>query len=120
MGLTILLVAIGVFVAYRRYVQDDVPQTAPVGSFATRAARRDLFQDDVNEAVLMRPGQQLTHGLVVTDDKGVDGAVGGIATLIGTSSARLRRVQTGFVRSYALTMLGGVVAVVAALAVVVR
>ena len=120
MGLTILLVAVGVFVAYRRYVQDDVPQTAPVGSFATRAARRDLFQDDVNEAVLMRPGQQLTHGLVVTDDKGVDGAVGGIATLIGTSSARLRRVQTGFVRSYALTMLGGVVAVVAALAVVVR
>jgi NADH-quinone oxidoreductase subunit L len=38
--------------------------------------------------------------------------------MVGGGSARLRRMQTGFVRSYALTMLGGAVLVVAALLVV--
>ena len=104
--------------AWWRYLREAVPQTAPVGSLATRAARRDLFQDDVNEAVLMRPGQHLTRSLVFVDNKGVDGAVGGFAALIGGTSARLRRWQNGFVRSYALSMLAGVVVVLAALAVI--
>jgi NADH-quinone oxidoreductase subunit L len=115
--LTMLLVAAGVGLAYLRYVRSEVPVTAPVGSFATRAARRDLYQDELNEAVFMRPGQQLTHGLVQVDNHGVDGAVRGFAGLIGASSGRLRRLQTGLVRSYALTMLGGVVVVIGALAV---
>jgi NADH-quinone oxidoreductase subunit L len=117
MGLTLALVAAGVGLAYLRYVREAVPQTAPTGSLLTRAARRDLFQDDVNEALLMRPGQHLTRSLVFVDNRGVDGAVGGFAALIGGTSARLRRWQNGFVRSYALSMLAGVVAVLAALAV---
>jgi NADH-quinone oxidoreductase subunit L len=39
----------------------------------------------------------------------VDGAVNGIARLIGGSSQELRRVQTGYVRNYALAVLFGVV-----------
>ena len=52
----------------------------------------------------MRPGQQLTNGLVRFESSGIDGAVNGTATAIGRMSSRLRRVQNGFVRSYALTM----------------
>jgi NADH-quinone oxidoreductase subunit L len=115
---TLLLVAVGIFIAWARYQREAVPTTAPVGSLATRAARRDLFQDDVNEALLMRPGQHLTRSLVFVDNRGVDGAVGGFAALIGGTSARLRRWQNGFVRSYALSMLAGVVAALAALAVI--
>ena len=115
--LTLVLVVAGVALAYLRYVREQVPLAVPVGSLATRAARRDLFQDDVNEALLMRPGQHLTRSLVYVDNRGVDGAVGGFAALIGGTSSRVRRLQTGFVRSYALTMLGGVVVVAAALAV---
>jgi NADH-quinone oxidoreductase subunit L len=103
-----LLVALGVFLAWRQYWQSDVPVTAPRGSVLTRAARRDLYQDDVNEAVLMRPGQYLTRSLVYVDNRGVDGAVGGVAAGIGGLAGRLRRWQTGFVRSYALSMLAGV------------
>ena len=44
--------------------------------------------------------------------------VNGTAALFGGSSGRLRRLQTGFVRSYALSMLGGTVLVAAALLVV--
>ena len=91
---------------------------APTGSLLTRAARRDLLQDDVNEALLMRPGQHLTRSLVFVDNRGVDGAVGGLAAFVGGTSARVRRWQNGFVRSYALSMLAGVVVVIAALAVI--
>jgi NADH-quinone oxidoreductase subunit L len=116
--LTLVLVAAGIALAWLRYLRESVPQVAPVGSLATRAARRDLFQDDVNEALLMRPGQHLTRSLVFVDNRGVDGAVGGFAALIGGTSARLRRWQNGFVRSYALSMLAGLVVILGALAVI--
>jgi NADH-quinone oxidoreductase subunit L len=114
---TLILVVIGMALAWQMYLREPVPVVAPVGSLLTRAARRDLLQDDVNEALLMRPGQHLTRSLVFADNKGVDGAVGGLAALIGGTSARVRRVQNGFVRSYALTMLAGIVVVLGALAV---
>jgi NADH-quinone oxidoreductase subunit L len=116
--ITLLLIAAGIALAWMRYLRDSVPLTAPTGSLLTRAARRDLLQDDVNEALLMRPGQHLTRSLVFVDNKGVDGAVGGFAALIGGTSSRLRRWQNGFVRSYAASMLGGVVIVLIALAVI--
>jgi NADH-quinone oxidoreductase subunit L len=110
-GLTLVLIAAGVFLAWRMYWQAQVPAVAPRGSLLTRAARRDLLQDDLNEAVFMRPGQYLTRSLVFVDNKGVDGAVGGLAALVGGLGGRLRRIQTGLVRSYAASMLAGVVIV---------
>jgi NADH-quinone oxidoreductase subunit L len=107
--LTLVLIAAGVALAWRMYWQETVPVTAPRGSLLTRAARRDLLQDDINEALLMRPGQYLTRSLVFVDNRGVDGAVGGLAALVGGLGGRLRRVQTGLVRSYAASMLAGVV-----------
>jgi NADH-quinone oxidoreductase subunit L len=119
MTMTLLVVAaVGLVLAWIPYAREEVPVVAPVGSLLTRAARRDLYQDDVNEALLMRPGLYLTRFLVFFDNKGVDGSVGGLAALIGGSSARLRRVQNGFVRSYALTMLAGVVVILGAVWVV--
>ena len=84
----------------------------------TTAARNNLYFDALNESVLMRPGQYLTRALVFFDTRGIDGAVHALAAGIGGGSGRLRRVQTGFVRSYALSMFGGAAAVVAALLVV--
>ncbi|MDF2144503.1 NADH-quinone oxidoreductase subunit L [Knoellia sp. p5-6-4] len=118
MGLTLLLVAGGILLAWMRYWRDEVPVVAPAGSLATQAARRDLYQDDVNEGVFMRPGIHLTRSLVFADNRGVDGAVGGLAALVGGTSSRLRRIQNGFARSYALTMLAGVVALFAAVWVI--
>ena len=112
--ITIVVVVLGAgaaVVAYRR-----VPVSAPAGvSPVTVAARQKLFADAFNEVVLMRPGQWLSRALVYFDNKGVDGAVTGLAAGLGGGSARARRAQTGFVRSYALSMLGGTVAVVAVL-----
>jgi NADH-quinone oxidoreductase subunit L len=116
--LTLLLVLAGAALAWLRYWREDVPAVAPRGSLATRAARRDLYQDDVNEGAFMRPGIHLTRSLVFFDRKGIDGAIGGLSALVGGSSGRLRRVQNGFVRSYALTMLLGVVVILGAVWVV--
>jgi len=110
-----LTVAVGVFVAWRTYGAQPVPATAPRGSALTRAARADLYGDALNEAVLMRPGQWTTRWLVWFDNRGVDGGVNGLAALIGGTSGRVRRLQTGYVRSYALAMLGGALLVVVSL-----
>ena len=118
MTLTLLLVAGGIALAWMRYWRDEVPQAQPTGSLVTRAARRDLYQDDVNEGVFMRPGLHLTRALVFADNRGVDGGVGGLAALVGGTSSRLRRLQNGFARSYALTMLAGVVAILGAMWVI--
>jgi len=113
-ALTLLLVLGGVGLAWVRYWRDEVARVVPVGSLATRAARNDLYQDEVNEALLMRPGISLTRALTFLDTRGVDGAAGGLAALIGGTSSRVRRLQNGFARSYALTMLAGVVVILGA------
>ena len=100
------------------YLRQRVPVVAPVGSPLTQAARRDLYQDATNEALLMRPGQYLTRLVVFIDNRGVDGAVNGLSAVIGGTSSRLRRLQTGFVRSYALSMFAGAAVLVGAMLVV--
>ena len=112
--MTLAVVAAGLVLAWLQYGRQPIPRTAPVASLATYAARRDLYGDAFNEAAFMRPGQYLTRSLVYLDNRGVDGLVNGLAALIGGSSGRLRRLQTGFVRTYALSMFGGAALVVVA------
>jgi len=109
---TLVLIAAGVALAWAMYGLRPVPRTAPAGRFPVTAARKDLYGDAINESLLMRPGQWLTRLSVYFDNRGVDGLVNTVAAVIGGTSGRLRRVQTGFVRSYALSMfLGGVLLV---------
>lgn len=113
-GLALAAVLLGVGMAYLKYVRQPIPAVAPTNVSAfTRAARRDLYQDSFNEAVLMRPGQYLTRALVFLDRVFVDGAVNGLGALFGGASVRVRRIQTGYVRTYALFILGGAAIVVA-------
>ncbi|MDH6118064.1 NADH-quinone oxidoreductase subunit L [Kitasatospora sp. GAS204A] len=113
MALSIACMLAGAGLAYVVYGRSPVPAVPPVGSALTRAARRDLLQDDFNHAVLVRPGSALTAALVFFDSKGLDGFVNGLAASIGGISGRLRRVQNGYVRSYALSMFGGTLVLVA-------
>ncbi|HEY3608614.1 MAG TPA: proton-conducting transporter membrane subunit, partial [Pseudonocardiaceae bacterium] len=116
---TLALAAIGVLVAFLVVGRRPVPVVRPEPvSWPVRAARADLYGNALNETLVARPGQWLTGGLVFTDRWGVDGLVNGIAALFGGTSGRLRRLQTGFVRSYALTMLGGAIILVGALLLV--
>ncbi|OEV03317.1 NADH-quinone oxidoreductase subunit L [Streptomyces oceani] len=111
---TVVALLIGVGTAWAQYGRRPVPVQAPRGSLLTRAARRDLLQDDFNHVVLVKPGEYLTRGLVYLDHKVVDGFVNGTAASFGGLSGRMRRVQNGFVRSYAVSMFGGAVLLLAA------
>ncbi|TMM39310.1 MAG: NADH-quinone oxidoreductase subunit L [Actinobacteria bacterium] len=113
--LLVVLVGAGVAVALFRTGTELVEQ--PAGPVVT-AARRNLYGDAVNEALFEKPGLYLTRALVYLDGKGIDGLVNGLAAAVGGGSGRLRRTQTGFVRTYALSMLGGALLVVAAMLVV--
>ncbi len=113
-GGTLLLVALGVGLAWARYWRADVPVTAPAGSWLTRAAARDFYQDDVNHGLLVVPGNALVEAATLADDSGVDQGTDGVGRAVLGASTRLARLQNGFVRSYALTMLLGVVLVLAA------
>jgi NADH-quinone oxidoreductase subunit L len=112
------LVVVGIAIAWAMYGRRPVPVTAPAARFPVTAARRDLYGDAFNESVLMRPGQWLTRLSVYFDNRGVDGLVNTLAAGVGGTSGRMRRLQTGFVRSYALSMLLGAVLLVGALLLV--
>jgi NADH-quinone oxidoreductase subunit L len=117
-AIALALSLLGVALSWYMYGRVAVPAVAPRGSVLTRAARQDLYGDAFNESVLMRPGQWLTRLSVFFDSRGIDGLVNTIAATIGGSSGRLRKIQTGYARSYALSMLIGAVLLVAGLLVV--
>ncbi|MEV3859492.1 NADH-quinone oxidoreductase subunit L [Streptomyces sp. NPDC050095] len=113
-GATMVCLVIGVGIAWLQYGRREVPVVAPRGSLLTRAARRDLLQDDFNHVVLVRGGEHLTRSLVYVDHTLVDGVVNGTAASVGGLSGRLRKLQNGYVRSYAVSMFGGAAVIVAA------
>jgi NADH-quinone oxidoreductase subunit L len=116
--IVLVLVAAAIVLAWAMYGRRPVPAVAPRGSPLTVAARKELYGNAVNESLLMRPGQWLTRLSVYFDNRGVDGLVNTVAATVGGTSGRARRAQTGFVRSYALSMFVGAVLLVGALLLV--
>ena len=115
--LSIAVTVLGALLAWALFRRGTAPVEEPAGPLV-RAARRNLYGDAFNETVFEKPGTYLTRALVFFDNKGLDGLVNGLAALVGGGSGRLRRAQTGFVRSYALSMLGGALLVAIAFLVV--
>ncbi len=117
--IVVAVVAIGVALAWLLYQKRDVPRVAPADvSFATRAARADLYGDAINDVLVVRPGSQLVTSLVATDRGVIDGAFTSGATVVGGTGQGLRRLQTGYVRSYALSVLAGALVLVLVLVAV--
>lgn len=115
--ITLSVVAVGVLAAIWQYRK--IAKVAPKKvSLVVAAARKDLYGDVMNEALLMRPGQGLTRLLNIFDKAVVDGFVNGIGSFTGGVSARLRRSETGYVRSYAMSIVLGTAILVVALLIV--
>ena len=117
-ALAIGVTVVGALIGWMLFRTGTALTPQPAGPLVV-AARKNLYGDALNEVVFEKPGTYLTRALVYFDNKGIDGLVNGLAASVGGGSSRLRRVQTGFVRSYTLSMLGGAVLVVAAFLMVV-
>jgi NADH-quinone oxidoreductase subunit L len=114
---SVVLVAATAGLAYLLFRNGTALAPQPAGPVVT-AARKNLYGDAVNETLFEKPGKYLTRALVYFDSKGIDGLVNALAAVVGGGSGRLRRAQTGFVRSYALSMLGGALLIAVAFLVV--
>jgi NADH-quinone oxidoreductase subunit L len=114
--IVVLIVAVGVAAAWYLVGRQDVPREAPQDvSFATRAARAELYGNEINDELVIRPGSRLVSGLTTMDRHGIDGVVEGGALAVAGVGGVLRLAQNGFVRSYALSLFAGVLLVVVAL-----
>jgi NADH-quinone oxidoreductase subunit L len=79
-----------------------------------RALAYRLYVDQVYEFFTVNLGRAFAAFLARTvDQRGIDGAVNGVAELVGSGARSGRRVQSGLVRSYALGVVGGAVLIVA-------
>jgi NADH-quinone oxidoreductase subunit L len=66
--------------------------------------------DEAVAAAVGGPGRAAAAWSAFTFDKGIiDGAVNGVASLVRQGGGQLRKLQTGYVRNYALGLAGGVV-----------
>jgi NADH-quinone oxidoreductase subunit L len=88
----------GIFVSRAVYLQrKGRPEVVEQPVFA-----RGWYIDEVISRFMGGPGRKLFDLGALFDRVVVDGAVNGVATLVRGSGTVLRRVQTGFVRSYAV------------------
>jgi len=115
---TLALVILGAVIAWVKYARAEVPVEPPHGSVLTRAAREELYGNQINDTLVVVPTYVAADAATAVDAKGIDGLVNGLAAFVAALSGRLRRYQTGFARSYALSMVGGAILVVLALVLV--
>ena len=74
--------------------------------------RRGWYVDTLYSAIVETPGRLLSAwSAYVLDMKVIDGAVNGVASLVRAGGSRLRAVQSGYVRNYALAVASGAVLV---------
>jgi NADH-quinone oxidoreductase subunit L len=119
--LAILVVAAGVALAWLLVGRRDVPREAPQDvSFVTRAARADLYGDAINDTLVGRPGAVAVAASVSADQGLIDGFFRMLGATVTGTGIGLRGLQTGYVRSYALSILGGASVLVLTLVLVNR
>jgi NADH-quinone oxidoreductase subunit L len=106
-------VVLGAAIAFAKYRGSVASQAPSEVSWATRIVRRDLLQDDFNHQVLVRPGQAITKFLVGFDRKAIDGVINAITGTVALAAVNSRKIQNGYVRTYALWILVGTVGLLA-------
>ena len=121
-GISVVFGLVGLYIAFRIYRQgipspegDPLPERLGV---AGRLFQHAYYFDEIIANLVRGPVTRGAEWLNRGFDLGIiDGAVNGVATLVRESGGRLRRVQTGLVRNYALGVVLGAVALLVFFAV---
>jgi NADH-quinone oxidoreductase subunit L len=99
-----IIIAVGLW----RGAQVDKPALEP------QFLQRVWYWDDVYDTLIGRPSQRLAYFFAwVVDARVIDGAVNGVAQLVKSTGSATRRLQTGYVRNYALGIAVGMAAIIA-------
>ena len=108
-AISVVFAAVGIFLAYRTYLAHKIDASL----FERDILARAWHIDEGYAAFVSGPGTWLFDALVFVDTRIVDGAVNGVATVVRGGSLGLRRLQSGYVRNYALWLAVGAVLVLA-------
>ncbi len=108
MAASLILVALGAALAWMKYGKGEVATAVPAGNALVHAARNDLFQDTINETLVVTPGTALVAMASGGDKRAVDGVVDGVAASAKGLGRLVSITQTGNARTYASYILGGV------------
>jgi NADH-quinone oxidoreductase subunit L len=121
-GISVIFAIVGLALAVRLYRRgipspEGDPLPAQLG-LAGRLFQHAYYFDEIIANIVRGPVYRFADWLNRGFDLGIiDGAVNGVATLVRDTGGRLRRVQTGLVRNYALGVVLGAVALLVFLAV---
>ena len=114
MAFSMAVAIAGIYMAYKFYMKrpelpEKVTEKIPV---IYDLVYHKYYVDEIYDAAVVEPikngSEFLWHGV---DETVIDGAVNGSATTVGWLSSQLRKLETGFVQSYALAILIGAVLV---------
>jgi NADH-quinone oxidoreductase subunit L len=112
--IVLVLVAIGLTTAWALYVRPvDIAAVRARLGWLYRAMLRKFYVDELYERTIAMPGLLMAEGMAEFDARGIDGFVNGLGRGTHALSQVGRRVQTGFVRSYALAVLFGTLLITA-------
>ena len=100
---------IGIIIAFGLWRGAEVDKPALEPQFLQRV----WYWDDFYDAVIGRPSQRLaTFFAWVVDARVIDGAVNGTANLVRSTGSVTRKLQSGYVRNYALGIALGMAALI--------
>ncbi len=89
-------------------------QRARQESLEPEVLRHAWYVDELYQRIVEAPSRALANfSAFVIDAKVIDGTVNGVGALVRAGGSRLRTVQSGFVRNYALAVAVGAVAILA-------
>jgi len=113
LALAALVMALaGIVIAFRYYLQEPGRPEAMAARYPTlyRALLYKYWVDELYEKAVVHPISSAARALSTSCDANmIDGSVNGIASLVGRAGGVLRRLQTGHVPTYVLSILVGVV-----------
>jgi NADH-quinone oxidoreductase subunit L len=108
--LTTVGALIGIAIAFAIYLRHRAKES----SVEPRVLQRAWYADDIVRTLVEAPARALANfSAFFVDAKVIDGTVNGVGALVRAGGGRLRKVQTGFVRNYALAVAIGAVAALA-------
>ena len=112
--IVLALVACGLTAAWALYLRPaDIAAVRARMGWLYQAMLRKFYVDELYERTVVMPGQLMADGMAAFDERGIDGFVNGLGRGTYALSQVGRRVQTGFVRSYALAVLFGTLLILA-------
>jgi NADH-quinone oxidoreductase subunit L len=107
-AVAVLIGLIGIAIGYLIYLKHTAKPVEPT------VLRRAWYVDDLYDEAIATPGRHLAaFSADVIDAEVIDGAVNGVGTLVRAGGSSLRKVQSGFVRNYALAVALGAVGILA-------